>query len=117
MSLKRIGIYVIGLTSLVAGVVFTTPATVPILQAASNNAPILLIVNSSAPNKFGSYLGEILRAEGLNAFDQVELNSITGTQQLASYDLAILAETPLDSGQAISLTDYVLGGGAQACLA
>ena len=42
-------------------------------EPTATNPPILLIVNSAAPNKFGAYLGEILRAEGLNAFDQVAL--------------------------------------------
>ena len=80
------------------------------VQAASP-PPILLIVNSAAANKFGVYLGEILRAEGLNAFDQTELSSVTGAQ-LAQYDLAILAETPLSGAQASMLTGYVSGGGA-----
>jgi hypothetical protein len=68
-------------------------------------------VNSSASNKFGAYLGEILRAEGLNAYDQIELNSLTAPQ-LAQYDVAILAQTPLTSGQASLLSAYVTGGGA-----
>jgi VCBS repeat-containing protein len=80
-------------------------------QAASTNAPILLIVNSSATNKFGPYLGEILRAEGLNAFDQVELSSLTAAQ-LAQYDVAILAQTSLNSTQASMFSTYVSGGGA-----
>jgi hypothetical protein len=43
----------------------------PTLPAsAASTAPILLIVSSAAPNPFGAYLGEILRAEGLNAFDR-----------------------------------------------
>ena len=49
-------------------------------EAAGTNAPVLLIVNSAAPNKLGPYLGEILRAEGLNAFDQVALTSVTAAQ-------------------------------------
>jgi len=81
------------------------------LQSGSGGTPILLIVNSSASNKFGTYLGEILRAEGLNAFDQVELNNLTATQ-LAQYDLAILAQTPLSSAQSSMLSTYVSGGGA-----
>src|SRR5512136_1416998 len=77
----------------------------------SSTAPILLIVNSSATDKFGAYLGEILRAEGLNAFDQIELSDLTAAQ-LAQYDLAILAQTPLSSAQANMLNTYVSGGGA-----
>jgi hypothetical protein len=81
------------------------------LQPGLSNAPILLIVNRSASNTLGSYLGEILRAEGLNAFDQAELNNLTAAQ-LAQYDLAILAQTPLSSAQARLFNAYVAGGGA-----
>jgi hypothetical protein len=80
-------------------------------EAAATNPPILLIVNSAAANKLGPYLGEILRAEGLNAFDQVALANVTAAQ-LAQYDLAILVQTPLTSAQASMLTGYVSGGGA-----
>ncbi|MBZ0290229.1 MAG: hypothetical protein K8I30_21575, partial [Anaerolineae bacterium] len=72
--------------------------------------PILLVVNDSAPNKFGRYLGEILSAEGLNSYDTVDLNTLTGTQ-IAGYKVAILAETPLTVDQAALFTNYVSGGG------
>ena len=103
---------VLGLVIANISTVYLAPlaSTVPVALAA-NNASILLIVNSSAPNKFGPYLGEILRAEGLNAFDQVELNNLTAAQ-LAQYDLAILAQTPLNSTQASMFNTYVSGGGA-----
>src|SRR3974377_413415 len=113
--LRRITTYFAVLTSLVASFISTNekPAlsSVPALQSSSTNLPILLIVNSSASNKFGAYLGEILRAEGLNAFDQVELNNLTAAQ-LGQYDLAILVQTPLSSAQASMLNTYVTGGGA-----
>jgi hypothetical protein len=86
-----------------------SPAAAMDVNAATHS--ILLIVNSSASNKFGAYLGEILRAEGLNSFDQAELSSLTATQ-LNQHDLAILAETSLSSAQASMLTTYVSGGGA-----
>jgi hypothetical protein len=99
----------IAVSSLVR-VAAATPSSVFAWQSGSG-VPILLIVDSSAPNKFGGYLGEILRAEGLNAFDQVELNSVTAAQ-LAQYDVAILAQTPLSSAQASMFDSYVTGGGA-----
>ena len=40
------------------------------LAAAPPPSPILLVVNDAAPNHFGRYVGEILRAEGLNAYEQ-----------------------------------------------
>jgi hypothetical protein len=114
MSLKRISIYLIALISLVLMSVFGTGmalASVPASQATLVAPPILLIVNSSAANRFGLYLGEILRAEGLNAFDQVELSTLTAVQ-LAQYDVAVLAQTPLTSAQASMFNTYVSGGGA-----
>ena len=73
-------------------------------------APILLVVNDSAANKFGRYLGEILRAEGLNEFEVITLSAMTLTE-LNKHDLTILAETTLSAGEAATLTTYVNGGG------
>jgi hypothetical protein len=115
MSLRRVITNFNILTSLVVSLIgINVPpalSSVSTLEATSTNSPVLLIVNSSATNKFGSYLGEILRAEGLNAFDQVEFNSLTASQ-LAQYDVAILAQTSLTSAQATTLTNYVSAGGA-----
>ena len=36
--------------------------------AAGPGAPILLVTDTGAANPYGPYLGEILRAEGLNSF-------------------------------------------------
>ncbi len=111
LSLNRIIRCCLVCVSLVMSGLGSTALAAP---AASNNsltAPILLVTNDVAPNKFGAFLGEILRAEGLNAFDQVDLNSLTDTQ-LAQYDLAILAETPLSGSQSNLLTSYVQNGGA-----
>ena len=113
MSIKRSSIHLIVAMGLVISLVaMAIPARSAFsLQSGSGSTPILLIVNSSAANKFGAYFGEILRAEGLNAFDQVELNNLTSSQ-LTQYDLAILAQTPLRSAQASMLSTYVSGGGA-----
>ena len=47
---------------------------------------------SAAPaNPFSRYYAEILRAEGLNAFDVTDLSSVTATT-LAAYDVVILGE-------------------------
>jgi len=78
--------------------------------AQSQPAPILLVVNSTAPNPFGRYLGEILRTEGINAFSTVELSSLSGTT-LNAARLVVLAETPLTASQATLLSSYVAGGG------
>ncbi len=74
-------------------------------------APILVIVNSAyAANPLGGYLGELLRAEGLNAYATVQLSALTAGE-LAAHRVAVLAETTLTSGQAALLSDYVNGGG------
>jgi hypothetical protein len=77
---------------------------------ASGGQPILLVVNSAAPNPFGPYLGEILRAEGIVDFDLVELANLDSAT-LNNARLAVLAETPLSSGQASMFSSFVAGGG------
>ncbi|MCC7369128.1 MAG: hypothetical protein IT306_11935 [Chloroflexi bacterium] len=79
--------------------------------AQSSVAPILLIVNSASPNKFGNYLGEILRVEGIVAFDVAQLSGIS-SGQLAGYSTVVLSETPLSAPQAALLTSYVNTGGS-----
>lgn len=81
-----------------------------VTRATTATPPILLIVNSAAANPFGNYLAEILRAEGLNSFETVQLSSVTATI-LADHKLAVLAETSLSASQATLLRTYVSGGG------
>jgi hypothetical protein len=73
-------------------------------------APILVVLNSSAPNPFGSYLPEILRAEGINTFNVVQLSAIDAPT-LAGAALVVLGETPLTAPQAALFSNYVTGGG------
>jgi hypothetical protein len=73
--------------------------------------PILLVVNDNyASNHFGRYLGEILRAEGLNAFTVLDISALTAGE-LSNHTLTILAETSLTSAQANLLISYVSAGG------
>lgn len=73
--------------------------------------PILLVVNDAdTANNFDRYLGEILRAEGLNAFTVVNLGGLTQAE-LSQHTLTILAETTLTDAQASLLNSYVSGGG------
>jgi hypothetical protein len=73
-------------------------------------APILVVVNSAAPNPFGAYLPEILRAEGINTFDVAQLSAIDAPT-LDAAALVVLADTPLTAPQATLFTNYVTGGG------
>jgi hypothetical protein len=73
-----------------------------------NSHPILVVVN--APNRFGAYTGEILKAEGFNAF-QIEPLAELSLQQLNSFDIVILTETRLTVDQVELVRAYVSGGG------
>ena len=83
--------------------------------AATATVPILLVVNDAAPNKLGRYIGEILRAEGLNAYAVAQLGAVTAND-LSGYRLIVLAETPLTSAQAGLLNSYINGGGRMLAL-
>jgi hypothetical protein len=80
---------------------FTTQALPPPL-------PILLITRSG--NKFTQYYQEILRAEGFNNFNVLDMTQVTDAV-LAEYDVAILGEMPLTSTQVTRLSNWVGSGG------
>ena len=67
--------------------------------------PILLVVNTAtnAANPYGPYLAEILRAEGVNSFDVVDLASMTASD-LSAHRLVVLGEAPLLGSQASDLS-------------
>jgi hypothetical protein len=73
------------------------------------SAPQVLVVTSTA-NPFGSYLAEILRNEGLNAFTTMDVAFISPTI-LSGFDVVLLGETPLSAPQVSTLTGWVNGGG------
>ena len=73
-------------------------------------APVLVVLNSAAPNPFGAYLPEVLRAEGINSLDVVQLSALSAPM-LQSAAVVVLAETPLTASQALLFTNYVAGGG------
>ena len=71
--------------------------------------PQVLVVGSTA-NPFGSYLGEILRNEGLNAFTTIDV-AFLSPALLSGFDVVLLGETPLTAGQVTTLDGWVNGGG------
>ncbi len=83
---------------------------VPAAAAQTQPSPVLLVVNSSGGGKYGPFIGEILRAEGLNGYDQAAIGSMNAAL-LAQYSLVILGRTALTSAQANDLRAYVNGGG------
>jgi hypothetical protein len=92
---------------------FTTAlAAVPVIPANGPGGPILLI--SSTANPFSRYPAEILRAEGWNAFNALDISGITQTE-LNKYDVVILGEIQLTANQVILLTAWVNAGGTLIC--
>jgi hypothetical protein len=76
-------------------------------QAIAAN-PILVITKTTSP--FTTYLPEILRAEGMNAFDVAEVSDVT-SGQLSGYSVAMVGEMPLTSGEVSMFTTWVNAGG------
>jgi N,N-dimethylformamidase beta subunit-like protein/uncharacterized protein DUF4082/Big-like domain-containing protein len=70
--------------------------------------PILVITRSG--NKFTQYYQEILRAEGFNNFNAIDMLNVTEAA-LAQYDVAILGEMPLTASQVTMLNNWVGSGG------
>jgi hypothetical protein len=81
--------------------------------------PVLVLVDSTEQNVFAAYITEILRAEGLVAFDVRDVASIRGTSQaFSSYALVITAtgSTRLGLIQDV-LERHVNGGGRMIMIA
>ncbi|MER5866969.1 Ig-like domain-containing protein [Kitasatospora sp. NPDC002040] len=70
--------------------------------------PVLLV--TTAANPYSKYYGEILKAEGLNHYQVVDLSQVTPAL-LAQHDLVLLGETPLTDSQVTVLTNWTNGGG------
>ena len=69
--------------------------------------PVLVV---DGTGQFGSYLPEIMRAEGLNLFTVGGVGALDASG-LAPYRTVILGETTLTSPQVTALTDWVQAGG------
>jgi hypothetical protein len=70
--------------------------------------PILVI--HSASNPFSRYTAEILRAEGLNEFNVLDISAVDANV-LLNYDVVILGEVAVDAAQATLFSDFVDAGG------
>jgi fibronectin type 3 domain-containing protein len=71
--------------------------------------PQVLVVGSTA-NSFGSYLGEILRNEGLDAFTTIDV-SFLSPALLSGFDVVLLGDTALNAAQVSTLSGWVSAGG------
>lgn len=104
------GVHDVAGNALAADVVwsFTTAGPPPPPPHVGPGGPILVVARPSDP--FGRYLAEILRTEGLNEFDVVDLNSLTAGD-LASHAVVLLAPSVLAPAQATMLSSWVDDGG------
>ena len=73
-----------------------------------SDGPILVVTSTADP--FGRYLGDILQAEGLNAYRTTDIASVDGAE-LAAYDVVVLGPMPLNTTQANMFGAYATGGG------
>jgi len=78
---------------------FTTRAVPP---------PVLVL--SSAANPFGAYAAEILEAEGMDAFDRLDVSQMSAGV-LGRYDVVVLGDSSLSASQVTLLTSWVNSGG------
>jgi Domain of unknown function (DUF4082)/Bacterial Ig-like domain/Bacterial Ig domain/Secretion system C-terminal sorting domain len=88
---------------------FTTcPLIVNAPPANGPGGPILLI--SSTANPFSRYPVEILRAEGWNAFNALDISAVT-TTEINKYDVVIVGDFALTAAQVTMLSNWVTAGG------
>jgi hypothetical protein len=73
-------------------------------------SPSRVLVVTATANPFSVYLGEILRAEGLNAFTTIDV-SFLSPALLAQFDVVVLGNTALTTTQVTTLTNWVTAGG------
>ncbi len=72
--------------------------------------PPPIAVVSAAGNRFGAYAVEMLKAEGLNAVDGIDVSTLNAAA-LAGRDVVVLGESALTAAQVTALTNWVNGGG------
>ncbi|HEY6401067.1 MAG TPA: DUF4082 domain-containing protein, partial [Blastocatellia bacterium] len=87
---------------------YTWSFTTAPLSPLPSPLPILVITRSG--NKFSQYYQEILRAEGFNNFNALDLTQVTESV-LAQYDVTILGEIPLTPAQVTMFSNWVTSGG------
>lgn len=82
-------------------------ATAGMAPGSGPGGPILLV--TSPGDKFGRYYAEILRSEGLNAFDVAD-GPVTAAH-LTGHDTIVLAAPAVTDAEVTLLTNWVHGGG------
>jgi hypothetical protein len=87
---------------------FMTEAPPPPPPDQGPGGPVALVTSGANPSS--RYLVEILRAEGLNEFANVEATALNSSM-LAGYDVVVVGNVGLTSGQITALTNWVNAGG------
>ena len=90
---------------------FSAPFTTGTAQLPLDQGPggPILVVTTPA-NPFSKYYAEILRAEGLNAFQVADMPSVSAAT-LTGFDVVILGEGALSAAQVTMFSDWVNLGG------
>lgn len=87
---------------------FIQPAAAQSVPDEGPGGPILVI--NSPSSIYGSFYAEVLRNEGFNEFAVENIANVSAVT-LQNYDVVILAQMPLASGQIQMLTSWVNAGG------
>jgi hypothetical protein len=85
--------------------------TTPVARAQPDEGPGgPILVVADAANPFGRYFAEILRTEGFNYFDVIDISLLTPAE-LSAHEIVILGEMALIPDEVTMLTDWVTAGG------
>ena len=87
---------------------FTTAPPPPPLPTEGPGGPIGVV--TSGTDAFSGYFAEILRGEGLNAFETFDVADLDATK-LAEYTTVVLGRVSLTPQQVTDLTTWVTDGG------
>lgn len=87
---------------------FTTAAPPPPPPDQGPGGPVLVVASPSNP--FSRYFAEILRNEGFNEFDVVDLAQVSAAS-LGAYDVVILGDMALTDSQVSMFAGWVNAGG------
>ncbi len=96
--------------ALMLGLLLFLPPSFRTRAQSGGGIRLALLTDPGAPNPFGPYLAEILRAEGWAAYDVISPSSLS-PDLLQMYPVLLMAEIPLNATQAGILRDYVWNGG------
>ena len=84
--------------------------TLSLTTQAVGVASVLVLIDGSTGNPYGSYLGEILRAEGIRDYEVRSLSTLS-SGLLAGRAVVVLGECAPDSSQIAMLDSFVTNGG------